>query len=37
VFVSDCNEGVKDIVESLLEKEGNCYVLNKHTKEITIK
>ena len=36
-FVDNCNDSIKDIVESLLEKEGNCYVFDKYTKEITIK
>jgi hypothetical protein len=37
MFIEDCKTDIKDIVESLLEKEGNCYVYNKDTKEITIK
>ena len=28
---------IKDIVETLLEKEGNCYVYDKHSKKVTIK
>jgi hypothetical protein len=35
-FLPNINKDIKDIVESLLEREGNCYLFNKHTKEITI-
>jgi hypothetical protein len=36
-FKENCSTSIKDIVESLLEREGNCYVYDKHTKEVTIK
>ena len=34
--LSEVKPDIKDIVESLLEREGNCYVYNRHTEEVTI-
>jgi hypothetical protein len=36
-FIAYCNANVKDIVQSFMETEGNCYVFDKHTQKITIK
>lgn len=36
-FLNFIEGNTKDIVASLLEREGNCYVFDKHTQKITIK
>jgi hypothetical protein len=36
-FLTNVNANIKDIVESILEKDGNSYVYDKHTQKITVK
>lgn len=36
-FLTNVNANIKDIVESILERDGNSYVYDKHTQKITVK